>query len=710
MSITYNKSLQVFMITTANTSYSFSKDSDGILTNLYWADRIARIEDLPIGEMHYPRIGGVKHHSERKIREEYPGWGGRYYNEPVLKATFSDGTRDVELRYVSHSISDNGNEMSIVLQDVHYPLEVILKYEIYDGLDIINKWCIVKNKGHDPILLESALSAAWYLPDLRSYRLTHLASCWGREYEISRLPLTQTRIELDSRTGISNSNQMPYFALDTDGKADEHQGEVWFGALQWSGNWKIVVEKDPLGCVQVTGGINDFDFSWRLNEDEEYQTPVFTAGYTCGGFGAASRMLHDYQKYYLNPRPWAEKPLPVVYNAWAAFEFSIDEKLMMDLAEKAASIGVELFVMDDGWFSTRDDSRSGLGDWQPSSKKFPNGLNPLIEKVNSLGMNFGLWVEPEMVNPDSDLYRHHPEWILNFPHRDRELHRNQCVLNLARSDVKEYIISFLDNILDNHNIYYLKWDMNRLFSQPGWPEESSADQKKMWVKYVHNFYAILDHLNNKYPDLIIENCASGGLRADLAMTRYCSRVNRSDNQDPLDMLKLHEGFTYINRSRTAGGGGHISASGSGVNGRHTSYRYKAHIAMMGSFAVGLDLRKCSAAELDDLSGWIKQHKLQRDTVQNGDLYRLASAWDKPYAIYEFVSHNLNQVVLMSYGQSMQFAQALPRIRLYGLDPQAQYKAEGYKIMSGEGLMHIGIRLQLKGDFDSRIIVWNKVES
>jgi alpha-galactosidase len=473
--------------------------------------------------------------------------------------------------------------------------------------------------------------------------------------------------------------------------------------LQWSGNWKIIVEQDPLKCVQVTGGINDFDFNWPLRPGETFTAPIFTGGYTTGGFGAASRMLHDYQRLCLNPRAWAEKPLPVIYNAWAAFEFSINEQLMMALAEQAAAIGVELFVMDDGWFGTRDDARSGLGDWTPSRTKFPDGLKPLIDKVNSLGMGFGLWVEPEMVNPDSDLYRAHPDWILHFPKRERELYRNQCVLNLAREDVKQFIIGFLDDLLSNHNLAYLKWDMNRLFSQPGWPEAPLGEQKTFWTRYVHNFYAILEHINVRYPDVIIENCASGGLRADLAMMRTCSRVNRSDNQDPLDELKLHEGFTYINRSRSAGGGGHVSRSGSGVNRRHTSLRYKAHIAMLGSFAVGLDLRQSSQAERDELADLIRRHKAQRETVHNGDLYRLASAWNKPYAIFLFVARDRGQAVLMVYGQSMQFAQALPRIRLAGLDPDARYSVEGYRPVSGRSLMEIGLRINLTGDFDSHVL-------
>ena len=724
MSIHFQDKLQLFTIRTPQTAYAVQINPEGRLTNLHWGGMIPRDEDFPAGDMTYRRIGLTKQASLRQIRNEFTGWGGQFYGEPALKVIFADGVRDLELVYADHRISADGRTLVITLRDDHYALEVDLRYETFPELDIINRQTIIRNTGREAVTVESAQSAVWYLPDQGEYRLTHLASCWGREYEISRLPLTRTRIVLDSRSGVSNSHQLPYFALDEGGRATEESGQVWFGALQWSGNWKIAVEKDSIGVVSVTGGLNDFDFAWDLKPGTSLETPVFTAGYTTAGFGGASRLLHDYQRLYLNPRSWADKPLPVVFNAWAAFEFNINEQLMMALAEKAAGLGVELFVMDDGWFSTRDDEKSGLGDWIPSPTKFPHGLKPLIAKVNSLGMQFGLWVEPEMVNPDSELYRQHPDWILHFPTRERELYRHQCVLNLAREDVKQFIIDFLDDLLDNNNLAYLKWDMNRLFTQPGWPEAPLNEQKGFWYRYVRNFYAIFEHLNQKYPNVILENCCSGGLRADLGMTRYCTRVNRSDNQDPLDELKLHEGYTYINRSRSAGGGGHVSRSGSGVNRRQTSLRYKAHIAMLGSFAICLDLRQSSAVELAELTGLVRQQKSIRATVHLGDQYRLASARENPYACFEYVSRDRRQAVLLLYGQSMQFAGVLPRIRLAGLDPQAIYRVENWQpaaqpdqpdrpepgqSLSGQALMEIGLRLTLTGDFDSRLVVLNQID-
>ena len=282
---------------------------------------------------------------------------------------------------------------------------------------------------------------------------------------------------LESRLGHTGHNVNPWFAIDK-GEANEQSGSVWFGALAWSGNWRISVEQTPYKQVRVTGGFNTFDFSWPLKPGEQLETPAFYAGYSGHGFGEASRLLHKLEIDDIEPHGAKARARPVLYNSWEATEFNVNEAGQTALAQKAAKLGVELFVMDDGWFGKRNTDHAGLGDWVPNPQKFPNGLGGLIKAVNDLGMDFGLWVEPEMVNPDSDLYRAHPDWVMNFPGRPRSELRNQLVLNMARDDVKEYIFGALDKLATTYNLRYFKWDMNRIFSEPGWPEGGQRCAKR----------------------------------------------------------------------------------------------------------------------------------------------------------------------------------------------------------------------------------------
>lgn len=305
-------------------------------------------------------------------------------------------------------------------------------------------------------------------------------------------------------------------------------------------NWRISVEQTPYRQVRVTGGFNTFDFSYLLKPGEALETPEFYGGFSEAGFGEASRLLHDLERNDIQPHGAKARVRPVLYNSWEATEFNVTETGQKALAARAAKLGVELFVIDDGWFGKRNTDHAGLGDWVVNPAKFPNGLKPLISYVNGLGMDFGLWVESEMVNPDSNLDRAHPDWVMNFPGRPRSELRNQLVLNLAREDVREYIFGFLDKLATDYNIRYFKWDMNRTFAEPGWPEAAPG---QLWVKYVRNLYDILARLRAKHPDLEIESCSGGGGRVDLGIMRYVDKFWTSDNTEPFDRLRIQEGFS-----------------------------------------------------------------------------------------------------------------------------------------------------------------------
>lgn len=705
MPITYKD--DVFLITTENMTYAFSKNADNTLTNLHWGGRITDTFDLPEAA----EIRGLSDYdleSDEHKRGEYLAWGKRLFREPCLKAEFSDGVRDCELRYFSHSISEDSTELTVTLRDSVYPLAVHLHYKIYAGLDLIDRYAVFENLGKDKIKIENAMSGCVYLPDCGKYNITLMGSSWAREYDLERKPLSYGKLTVESRTLYSDSSYYPYFALDS-GNAAENVGEVWFGTLQWCGNYKMCIENKRSSPVYITAGLNDFDFAYILSENESLTTPVFTYGYTKKGFGAASRMFHDLQKIYIAPRKYAYEPLPVVYNAWAAFEMDIDAPKLMALADKAAYIGAELFVVDDGWFGTREDTSSGLGDWYPNKKKFPNGLGELIKKVNSLGMKFGLWIEPEMVNPTSELYKKHPDWIFSFPTREPELQREQLMLNIAKPEVKEYIIDVLDKLLSENNIEYLKWDSNRFLGQPGWENAEKERQREYHYRYTRAIYDIFAFINEKYPNVIVENCAAGGMRSDLSLAHYCSRINRSDNQDPRDEILLHEGFTYVNRSKSAGGGGHVSKSPAGINGRYTPLKFRAYAAMLGSFAVGYDLMHIPENELEDIKKYIQLHKQYRDIVQNGDMYRLVSAREDDFAAYEYVSADKKRAVVFVFGINLSFAREIPYIRLCGLEDDFVYTIDGKKKMSGRGLSETGLFFKLHGDYDCAAVYIEKTE-
>src|SRR6185437_13697416 len=333
-------------------------------------------------------------------------------------------------KYVSHTIS--GDELSIVMKDISRDVVVVLHYAIDAETGILRRWADIENHTKTPITLEQVAAGTWNLPRGTDYRLRYLSGRWAGEFTLQEQPVHPGKTVLESRRGTTGAQNNPWFAIDHEGNNDQESGDVWFGALAWSGSWEIAIEQDTLQQVRVTGGPNAFDFGYLLRSGEHFETPSFYGGYSSHGIGGASRALHHLEVGAILPHHPTPRLRPVLYNSWEATEFNVDEQGQMQLAEKAARIGVERFVMDDGWFGQRKNDHAGLGDWYVNPQKFPHGLKPLIDKVHSLGMDFGLWVEPEMVNPDSDLYRKHPDWVLNFPGRPRSEARNQLVLNLAR--------------------------------------------------------------------------------------------------------------------------------------------------------------------------------------------------------------------------------------------------------------------------------------
>jgi alpha-galactosidase len=700
--IRYLPDARLWVLESGESSYVFGVNERSELQHVYWGRRIWRDQDWKPAHS-FPQWDGVDP-STNTTPEEYPGWGGLRFFEPCVKIALADGVRDLVLKYASYDI--HGDELTVRLRDVSYDVQVDLAYRVYPE-GVLRKQTTIRNQTRQALTVESAQSGVWHLPAAQGYRLSYLSGRWGEESLLTQEEIHSGSKVLESRRG-STSNQMnPWFAIDGAERASEDRGAVWFGALGWSGNWRITVEQTPHRDLRITGGYNPFDFAWPLNPGESLSTPPFYAAFTSRGFGEASRVFHRFELARILPRASAARLRPVLYNSWEATGFNVDEAGQKALAEKAARIGVERFVMDDGWFGARSSSRAGLGDWTPNPTKFPHGLAPLIEHVHKLGMDFGLWVEPEMVNPDSDLYRAHPDWVLNFPGRPRSQARNQLALNLTRDDVKEYVFAALDRLLSENDIAFLKWDLNRHFSEPGWPEVPPAEQRKIWVRHVNQVYEIIDRLRARHPKLEIESCGSGGGRVDLGILSRVEQVWPSDNTDAFDRLNIQEGFSYAYTPKV------MMAWVTDVptlDARATPLSYRFLVAMTGSLGIGGNLNKWSEDDLALSARMIAAYKSIRGTVQEGDLYRLATA-------REYVARDRKQAVVFAFLHAQQYGRPAPAIQLAGLDEQAVYRlrplygklAEPLETASGALLMYSGLRIDLKGEFDGAAIVIERID-
>lgn len=701
--VKFNSQTRVWLLTSSKASYALGVGKAGQLLNLFWAGPLQRVEDFAAPAA----IRDISSFdpAETVEREEYAGWGGKRFFEPALKLTAANGNRDLVLVYKTHAI--DSNKLDITLHDIKDSIEVVLHYRIDQSTGILARSSTIRNGTKELLTLESAQSATWYVPPGEDYRLSYLSGRWIAETQLNREPIHEGTKTLDSRTGHTGHNLNPWFAIDS-GNASETEGRVWFGALAWSGNWKISVEQTPYRQVRVTGGMNTFDFSYPLKPGESLETPVFYGGYTDGGFGEASRLFHDFERSNLQPKGADTRLRPVLYNSWEATEFAVNEAGQKALAEKAAKLGVELFVVDDGWFGKRNNDRAGLGDWAVNKDKFPNGLKPLIDHVNSLGMEFGLWVEPEMVNPDSDLYRAHPDWVMNFLNRPRSELRNQLVLNVARDEVRDYLVSVLDRLLTENKIRYLKWDMNRIFSEPGWPEMPVAEQREIWVKYVTNLYSIFDRIRKKHPEVAIESCSGGGGRVDLGILPRVEEFWTSDNTEAFDRIGIQYGFSQAYAPRF------MSAWVTDVpntNRRSAPLEYRFLVAMQGALGIGANLNKWSSNESELATRMIAVDKRIRATVQRGDLYRLRPPQGNDTVANEYVSKDGKQAVIFAFRHSQQYNTPPPLVYPKGLDPKAIYRMESINeqpmatgTLSGAALTERGLQFVLRGDYASTAVI------
>lgn len=703
--IRYDAAQHVWQIGAGEMSYVLGVNDQKALQTLYWGPKLdggasfATPKSLPETASFDPRVATTP--------LEYVGWGGGLPYEPTVKISFPDGNRSLHLEFVDAKIT--GDELAITVKDALAPVYVQLFYHAYPE-GVLARWSRIENRGRGKITVEQAESATWNLPARTTYDLSSLTGRWGAEWQLQTEALHPGAVVLESRRGSTSHQVNPWFAIGSRGETTETAGPVWFGELGWSGSWRITVEQTHADRVRITGGYNPFDFAYPLAPGESLETPRFYAGYTARGNGEASRILHRFQRGQILPQRPTPKVRPVLFNSWEATEFAVNGEGQIALAEKAAKLGVERVVIDDGWFGQRNTDRAGLGDWTVNPQKFPHGLKPMIDRVHALGMDFGIWVEPEMVNPDSDLYRKHPDWAMNFPGRPRTEARNQLVLNLARDDVRQYVFGFLDKLVSENDIAFLKWDYNRNWSEPGWDAVPLDQQKTIYVKYVENLYGILADLRKKHPKLEIESCSGGGGRVDDGILRYTDEVWPSDNTDALDRLVIQDGFTHAYSPNLMMAW--VTDVPNFLDRRVIPLDFRFLVAMSGSLGIGGNLNKWTPEEMETATRMTAFYKEVRPTVQLGELHRLMRPEASETSAVEYVSPDGRSAVVFAYLHSQHYGRPFPTVRLDGLDPAVTYRLtplDAKKVpgltseRNGSQLMGEGIDFALRGDYDATAV-------
>ncbi len=640
-----------------------------------------------------------------RLGDEITVRGGYSGATPMLEVLFPDKVRDIELIYDRAEIKEIDGYQTLVIyqKDKYYSLSVIGYIRVLPEYDILEKWMEITNIGKKEIIkVENAQSATFFLPS-DDYELTHLSGRWGYEFQPNVTKLTQGLKTIQVKDFKSYGSS--FFAIRPAGEYAETEGRVWFGTLHYSGNWRLDLEKHIWGELQVTGGINFWDQDISLRPGQHFISPKMSIGYTRDGMEGVSLNLAAYTREKILPASHRDKPRPVLYNSWYATGMNVNEEHQLALAEVAKEIGVEMFVIDDGWFKGRVNDKGGLGDWTVDKNKFPNGLQPMIEKINAMGLDFGIWIEPEMVNPNSDLYKVHPDWVLHYPNRARLEGRNQLVLNLAREDVYKYLYESFYKLLSENNIKFIKWDMNRAISNPGFPSAKEEDQRAVRIKYVENLYRLIESLREEFPDVWFENCSSGGGRVDLGIMSRTDFNWASDNTDPVDRIFIQHSYLNAFPANTM-----ISwITHEDWHGHNHSLEYKLNVAMAGVLGIGYDISKWNEKEKAIAKEKITQYKEIRNTVQFGNHYRLVSPYENNRSILQFVSKDLSESIVFVYnlaeypGGYTSETKKTKTVYLRGLSPDRSYAIEGMEgIYKGDYLLNYGINFPVSGAFRSRI--------
>ena len=718
MSIRYIEKTGQLILETASTCYQMKIDSMGYLNHLYYGPKLGQ-NDMSYMFRTYDHGFSGNPYDMRNNRDfsldsmaqEYTSFGVGDFRVNSIAASTSDGSRCAEFRYEKHeviegkyaipglpSVYEDGEQaqtLVVTLLDNAVNIRVKLYYGVFEELNVITRAAEIINAGSEIVWLRKASSVCLELP-FGKWDMIHFHGRHCMERQPERVPLFHGIHTLCSGRGMSSHQHNPFVIL-CDHEATEENGACYGMMLMYSGNHKTEIERDQFDSTRVVMGINDDRFRWELSPDTSFHTPEVIL--TCAN--GLTELSHRYHRAIRNNVVRGEYKLshrPVLINNWEATYFDLNEEKIVALAQKAADIGVELFVLDDGWFKNRVDDNAGLGDWVPDTNKLPNGLDGLIEKINAMGLRFGLWVEPEMVNEDSDLYRAHPEWAMTAPNRAPMMARNQLVLDLSNEDVHEYIFNTLSDLLSKYNITYIKWDFNRPLADVYSHAAPSMRQGEITHRYYLSLYRLYERLTKAFPHVLFEGCAGGGGRFDAGMLQYSPQIWCSDNTDPISRLTIQYGTSF--GYPVSAIGAHVSATPNHQTGRLTPLSTRGTVAMMGAFGYELDLTKLSDAELDEMKGQIKRFKELEPMIHNGLYYRLSSMKDsRHYFAWQFVSPDKSRS-LLSIVVTDPLANSAPvHVRLKGLDPKGLYSVNGEFECLGSSLMNSGYTFpQLTGDY------------
>ncbi|MBR2304910.1 MAG: alpha-galactosidase [Ruminococcus sp.] len=731
MSVFYSEKDRSFRLDANNTSYMMKYTEEGYLCHVYFG---AKVPDDDLGYLlrfDESPLTPLENNRDRATfldttPFEYSCFGIGDYREAAFKILDDKGMTAADLRYKSHKIykgkpalegmpatfatdSSGCETLEITLEDKPSGLEVVLVYTAFDKLDVITRSVRVNNVGSRSVQLTRVLSTCIDF-DTDKFDMITLNGSWARERAVERCRLHHGKQLIDSIKGESSHQNNPFVAL-CDNNADEDRGEVFGFNFVYSGNFFAQAEVTQHKKTRFVMGINPLDFTWLLEAGESFTAPEVVMVHSDEGLGKMSRTFHDLYRENLIRGEYKDKRRPILINNWEATYFNFDTEKLISIAREASKLGIEMLVMDDGWFGHRDSDNSSLGDWFVYEKKLQGGLKYLVDEVNKLGMKFGIWFEPEMISPDSELYKAHPDWAIQIEGRPLTMSREQYVLDYSNKEVRDYIYGLMRKILDSANIEYIKWDMNRQFTEIGSNFLPANRQRELWHRYVLGVYDVMNRLTTDYPHLLLENCSGGGARFDPGMLYYSPQIWCSDDTDAIERLKIQHGTSMCYPCSAMGA--HVSDCPNHTVGRNTPFRTRGHVAMVGTFGYELDVTRIPQEDRDAIPAQIEEFNKFNTLVRTGDHYRIGNmfedntwdAWmfvskDKTDALFEFV-----QVLARPNERSR-------RIKLKGLDPDSYYyeESEPDKKISGAALMNAGINIAkiwgadgISGDFSSKIL-------
>ena len=722
MAVQFNEDKKIFRLDTGKSTYLMGLTPEGYLGHIYYGDRLFMEADNYLLRMEEPPYTPSVNKREKSafldfFPMEYPTGGIGDYRESCLNIRNAAGNMGCELHSTGHEIyqgkkglkglpasfatEDEAETLEITLKDADLDLEVVLSYTAFEKENVITRSVRVQNQGKEDLRIEKILSACLDM-DNENFSMLSLHGTWARERHIQTGELHYGKQVISSARGESSHQEHPFIALVTNGTEQEN-GKVYAMHFVYSGNFMAETELCQFDNLRMTMGINPEEFSWLLTPGEEFQAPEVVIVYSGNGLGAMTRSYHDFYRNHLIRSKFKYEKRPILINNWEATYFDFNTDKLLDIAREAKKCGIEMLVMDDGWFGKRNSDNCSLGDWKVNEEKITGGLKHLVDEVNKIGLQFGIWFEPEMISPDSDLYRAHPDWAIQIQGREATQSRNQYVLDLSRPEVRDYAYECVASVLRSANIAYVKWDMNRQLSDLGSSYLPKERQQELFHRYVLGVYELQERLVTEFPDLLLENCSGGGARFDPGMLYYSPQIWCSDNTDAVERLMIQEGSALIYPLSVIGA--HVSDCPNHSVGRVTPFETRGHVALAGTFGYELDITKIPEEDRALIPEQTATYNKYRHLIQQGEYYRIASYRENhKYDCWALSSQDKKEV-LVTYVQVLGVPNSHSRkVFLRGFDPKVTYRLEGTEeTYTGEMLMKGGFLMKdFWGDFKSRL--------